>query len=132
MKRYGFSAKERIKSKNDFKNIYTSGRLIISSDKKIKAIFIVEQNSNQPGVQIAAAVHHKVGIAVWRNRAKRLIREAYRLNKHILSELTTKNNVLLKIVFSTYVLNEKKNKNLKLNDIVPGVTEIMLKLKSSI
>ena len=107
MKRYGFSAKERIKSKKDFEKIYSSGKLIISSDKKIKAIFIFEKNTDQPGVKIAAAVHHKAGIAVWRNRAKRLIREAYRLNKYILSELCTKNSILLKVVFSTYFLNEK-------------------------
>ncbi len=132
MKRFGLSAGERIKKKKDFELIYSSGSIIISSDQKIKAIFIKDKNNPNPGVSIAAAVSKKAGIAVWRNRMKRLIRESYRLNKKILNDICSQKKILLKIVFSPNALNEKNNKKIKLNDIVPGVLDIMLKLKSEL
>lgn len=130
MKRFGLSAGERIKKKKDFELIYSSGSIIISSDQKIKAIYIKDKNNPNSGVTIAAAVSKKAGIAVWRNRMKRMIRESYRLNKKILTDICLQKNVLLKIVFSPNALNERNNKKIKLNDIMPGVLDIMLKLKS--
>ena len=132
MKRYGLSAEERIKSKKDFEKIYLTGTTVFSADKKIKATYIIEKDVNKPVVKIAAAVHHKSGTAVWRNRVKRLIKEAYRLNKSLLCEMCFTKNVLLKIVFSPYFLNEKKNKKIMLDEVMPGILEIMLKLKSSL
>ncbi len=129
MKRFGLSAGERIKKKKDFELIYSSGNIIISSDQKIKAIYLKEKNP-KPGVIIAAAVSKKAGIAVWRNRMKRLIKESYRLNKKILTDICFQNKILLKVVFSPNAYNEKKNKKINLNDVMPGVLDIMLKLKS--
>ena len=130
MKRYGLSAKERIKSKKDFDKIFSSGKIIYSSSKLIKAVYIVEKEDKNKGVRIAVAVGKKLGIAVWRNRIKRLIKESYRLNKEILLEICSKNNILLKIVFSPNSLNEKKNKNIMLIDLMPSVVDLMTKLRS--
>ena len=130
MKHYGLSAKERIKSKKDFDKIFSSGKIIYSSSKLIKAVYIVEKEDKNKGVRIAVAVGKKLGIAVWRNRIKRLIKESYRLNKEILLEICSKNNILLKIVFSPNSLNEKKNKNIMLIDLMPSVVDLMTKLRS--
>jgi ribonuclease P protein component len=100
LKRYGLSAKERIKSKKDFDKIFSSGSVIYSSSKIIKAVYIVEKADKNEGVRIAVAVGKRLGIAVWRNRIKRLVKESYRLNKEILLEICSKKNILLKIVFS--------------------------------
>ncbi len=132
MKRFGLSANERIKSRKDFENIFSAGKTIFSSEKKIKIIYTIEQESEQPGAKIAAAVSHKVGNAVWRNRLKRLIKEAFRLNKQVLIEDCIKKKILLKIVFSPVFLNQKKNKKINLSDIMPDTMEIISKLKSSL
>ena len=132
MKRFGLSSEERIKSRKDFQQIYSSGKIFFSNQKIIKALFIIEENSKLPGVKIAAAVFKKAGNAVWRNRLKRLIKESYRLNKEILLSSAQEKKLLLKIVFSPNLLYQKKNKNLKLKIIMPEVVDIMLKIKSSI
>jgi len=130
LKRYGLSSKERIKSKKDFDKIFSSGKILYSSSKLIKAVYIVEKEDKSKGVRIAVAVGKKLGIAVWRNRIKRLIKESYRLNKEILLEICSKNNILLKIVFSPNSLNEKKNKNIMLIDLMPSMVDLMTKLRS--
>lgn len=132
MKRFGFSAKERVKSRKDFEKIFSNGKTIFSSDKKIKATYLIEKNRSKPGMLISMAVHKKAGKAVWRNRVKRLIKEAYRLNKEILRGSVIGKNFLLMMVFSPNLLNEKKNKKIYLNDIESGVKEILLKLKDKL
>ena len=132
MKRFGFSAKERVKSRKDFEKIFSNGKTIFSSDKKIKATYLIEKNRSKPGMLISMAVHKKAGKAVWRNRVKRLIKEAYRLNKEILRESVFEKNLLLMMVFSPNTLNEKRNKKIYLNDIESGVKEILLKLKDKL
>ena len=131
MKRFGLSSEERIKSRKDFQQIYSSGKIFFSNQKIIKALFIIEENSKLPGVKIAAAVFKKAGSAVWRNRLKRLIRESYRLNKEILLGSAQEKKLLLKIVFSPNLFYQKKNKNLKLKTIMPEVVDIMLKIKGT-
>ncbi len=130
MKRFTLSSKERIKKKKDFEQIFSCGNTIYSNARLIKAVYLIENNQAEKGVKAAVAVSKKSGIAVWRNRIKRLIRESYRLNKEILLGICLKKNILLKIIFSPVKLNEKTNKKIKLSDVMPDVTEIMLKLKS--
>jgi len=132
LKRFGLSSEERIKSRKDFQQIYSTGKIFFSNQKIIKALFVIEENSKLPGVKIAAAVFKKAGNAVWRNRLKRLIKESYRLNKEILLSRAQEKKLLLKIVFSPNLLNQKKDKNLKLKTIMPEVLDIMLKIKGTI
>lgn len=132
MKRFGLSANERIKSRKDFETIFSIGKTVFSSDKKIKATYIIEEHCEQPGAKIAAAVNRKAGKAVWRNRIKRLLKEAYRLNKPVLIDNCYKKNVMLKVVFSPGWINQKKNKTINLSDIMPGFLEIMKKLNSGL
>ena len=132
MKRFGFSAKERVKSRKDFEKIFSNGKTIFSSDKKIKATYLIEKNRFKPGILISVAVHKKAGKAVWRNRVKRLIREACRLNKEIFREPVSGKNFLLMMVFSPNTLNEKRNKKIYFQDIESGVKEILLKLKDKL
>jgi ribonuclease P protein component len=126
------TASERIKSKRDFENIYQSGTTIHSTDKKIKAIFVVENDNLQPGVQIAVAISKRAGGAVWRNRFKRLIRESYRLNKTRLVDYCVEKKQTAKIIFSTNTLNQKNQERLRLGSIIPGMLEVMEEIKKLI
>lgn len=132
MKEYGLSAFEKLKSRKDFEKIFTGGLKIYSSENKIRANYMLTTGPDNPGVMFAVAVGKNLGNAVWRNRAKRLIREAYRWNKHPLVEICKIKNALLKIIFSPQSLNQVKNKNIYLCDIEPPVIEIISKLKEKI
>lgn len=131
MKKQGLSSRERIKSKKDFEELYSSGKIFISSDQKIKAIYLVKEN-NKDGIAIAAVVSRKQGKAVWRNRVRRLIKEAYRLNKLELTKHCFNSGKKISLIFSAYSLSEKKNKKIGLREIIPGVSELMGKIKSAI
>lgn len=125
MKRFGLSGEERIKSKKDFEKIFSCGTAIFSSDLKIKANYIIEPKGC--GVKFAAAISKKSGSAFWRNRVKRLLREAYRLNKNTLIDFSFRKKILLKIVFSPHRLNQNSSRKILLKEIEPAVIEIMNK-----
>ncbi|RPI73586.1 MAG: ribonuclease P protein component [Ignavibacteriales bacterium] len=130
-KQQGLSSNERIKSKKDFDELYSSGNILISSDQKIKAIYLIDKNPDG-GVKIAAVVSKKLGTAVWRNRIKRLIKEAYRLNKKEIVSCADIDEKNIRLIFSAFALSEKKNKKIMLNEIVPGVLEIMNRIKRNL
>lgn len=132
MKKYGLSTQEKIKSGKEFETIYQFGKTIHSSKKTIKANFIIDIENQHPGVKIAVAISKKSGNAVWRNRLKRLLRESYRINKTDLLNLCSVNKKKVRVVFSTGTFNQKKYKKLKLNNVLPGVIEVIEKIKSSI
>ena len=130
MKEFGLSANERIKSRKDFEKIFSEGKIITSFDRKIKEIYLVERNSNTPGIKIAVAVSKKLGKAFWRNRVKRLLKETYRLNKNILFPICLQKKHLVKIVFFPYGLSQKKNKKVALKDINSEAIDILIKIRN--
>ncbi len=132
MKRFGLPSGERIKNRTDFENLYGSGSVIISEDKKIKAIYLLEKNAGCGNIKIAAVVSSKAGNAVWRNRLKRLIRVSYRLNKENLFNLCLLKNFVLKIIFSPYRFNEKNNRFVMIDDIMPGMRDILVRIERSL
>ena len=129
MKPRGLSKSERIKGKKDFEKIFSSGTTLISSDKKVKITFYYDKNLERSNIKAAFAVHKKAGKAHWRNRAKRLLRESYRLNKENFYSGLNFSTGSLMIVFSLYSINQKKNRNLYLKDIMPAVNDLMQKIK---
>lgn len=132
MKKFGLSANEKLKSRKDFEELYSKGITLFSSTKKIKAVYIIEQNSDKPGIKISAAVSRRSGKAIWRNRVKRLIKESYRLNKHILIKKAEEFSIFIKIIFTPYSINMRNNKNIYLKDIMPDVIEIISKISSDV
>jgi len=132
LKKYGLSAQEKIKSRKEFETIYQLGKTIHSSNNTIKANYIVDIENQHPYVKIAVAISKKSGNAVWRNRLKRLLKESYRMNKTDLLNLCFVNKKKVRVVFSTGILNQKKYKKLELNNVLPGVIEIIEMIKGSI
>jgi len=132
LKRFGLSSGERLKSRVDFEELYGSGNVIFSGDKKIKAVYLIEKSSGKGSVKIAAVVSGKAGKAFWRNRLKRLLKTSYRLNKENLLSLCLLKNIELKIIFSPYRFNEKNNRLVMLKDIMPGMPDVLYKIESGL
>ncbi|KAF0151992.1 MAG: hypothetical protein FD143_1461 [Ignavibacteria bacterium] len=114
--KHGF--RERMATKN--------GRKVLASRR---AKGRKKRETEQAVLKAAFAVSKKAGIAVWRNRVKRLCRESYRLNKQILKSVVDEKNLSLIIVFSPFSVNERKNKVISLKDIMPAVVDLMNKIK---
>ena len=132
MKSFGLSYRERLKSRSEFEKIFASGKVIFSHDKKIKALYLVEDTTQRGIVKIAAVVSRKSGNAFWRNRLKRLIKTSYRLNKESILSSGLLKKLILKIIFSPNRFNEKNNGLVMLKDIVPGIKDILYKIERSL
>jgi hypothetical protein len=57
-----------------------------------------------------------------------LIRESYRLNKSVLVEFVNLEKLNLNIVFSTNYLNQKNNRKINLDEIMPDVVNVLDKI----
>ncbi len=123
--------KERIKSNKEIELIFTTGEVIFSSNRKLKAIFLLEKNVEEAVIKAAFTVSKKAGNAAWRNRVKRLLREAYRTNKIIFNSVLN-SKIKLLVVFSSNYINQKNNKKLFLKDITPAIIELMNQIKDKV
>jgi ribonuclease P protein component len=132
VKIFSLNQEERVKKKSDFEKVYSSGKTFYSSGLLIKSIYTIDPYKNFEGVKIAVAVSKKAGKAFWRNRIKRLIKEAYRLNKISIVEKARKKNVGVMIVFNPNRLSESKNKKVLLNDIKENVIELINNIQQQI
>jgi ribonuclease P protein component len=132
LKQFGLSSTERIKSKKEFDLVYSSGEILFSSNQKLKAVFKIEKETEQAVLKAAFAVSSKAGIAVWRNRVKRLMRESFRTNKQILKSIVEEKKMGLMIVFSPVYLNERKNKKIILANVLPEIVDLMNQIQKSL
>ncbi|MFH1380533.1 MAG: ribonuclease P protein component [bacterium] len=78
--RYTFKRSERLIFSRDFMRVKQNGRYFICNGLTLQ---ILRTTNNNPP-RLGLVVSKRVGIAVVRNRVKRLIREVFRLNKHTL------------------------------------------------
>jgi len=94
--KYTFSKNERVKSKKEISRIFNTGIFFYS--EYISMGFVESIDKNQKSHKVAISVPKKIfKLAVSRNKLKRLIRESYRLNKHILNKNET--SVYYNIIF---------------------------------
>ncbi|MEN8884835.1 MAG: ribonuclease P protein component [Winogradskyella sp.] len=80
MMNFSYSKKDKLKSKKDIEQLFTEGKAVTAFP--LKLIYLktnFEDGSTlKTGVSVSKRLHKT---AVSRNRIKRLLREAYRLNK---------------------------------------------------
>ena len=123
---------ERIKSRETIGKVYSFGKTIISSDKKVKAIYYIENNLIQPSIRYAVTISSKSGNSVWRNRFKRLIRESVFFEYEIIKEVVLSLKLNVEIVFSPALINQQNQKKTFLTDIQPAVSDIFINLKKQL
>ncbi|KAB2908758.1 MAG: ribonuclease P protein component [Ignavibacteriales bacterium] len=122
--------RERLKGRKSFEEIFNSGEKIISSDKRVRAIYRVESPVNKSFVKIGVAVSKKAGKAVFRNRIRRLLRESYRLNKSEITEHLPE-ELGLSILLSPYSFLDE-GKKYRLSYFSESVVEILQKIRNSV
>lgn len=131
MKLFSLSKYERIKEKKNIQLLIQDGSSVFSSKNSLKAIYLI-QDSNEPGVKIAVGISRKAGKAVWRNKLKRLIRNAYRINKIPLVKSAQQKNKQVLILFTSISYNEQNNKKLHFNEIAEEVKSLLNKIEKRI
>ncbi len=101
--RFTFKRAERLKSRKLIEQTFAEGKSKIAYP--IRAVWLLRDAEQQ--TQAAFAVpKRRIKKAVDRNRIKRIIREAYRLNKHLLYEQLDNKEQSAAIIFH-YVANEE-------------------------
>lgn len=84
--RYTFNKKEKLCSKIQIEKLFSEGKSLVTN--RFRLLYLETTSVIQPQVRVLIAVPKRnIKHAVNRNRMKRLIREAYRLNKHKLTEM---------------------------------------------
>ena len=120
---------ERIKNKVEITKIYSTGKTIISTDKKVKASYLLSSCSDRLKIKYAVNLSSKTGNSVWRNRFKRLIRESVRAEPDLLREIIFLNKSSLSIIFASGSITQRSNTRIFLHDIKPSVLDILYKLR---
>lgn len=131
MKLFSLSKNERIKENKNIQLLIQAGSSVFSSKNSLKAIYLI-QDADKPGVKIAVGISRRAGRAVWRNKLKRLIRNAYRLNKIPLINSAKEKNKQVLILFTSLSYNEQNNKKLQYNDIAAEVKSLLYKITKRI
>lgn len=120
-KKYTFPKRERITSKIVIAQIFKKGKIFKAFPFSVR--FLENQEIDVSAKILISASKKRIKNAVDRNRIKRIIREAYRLNKNIL--FSCLENIDKKIVLH---LNYTGNKNPKFVEIEPVVVKILKQL----
>lgn len=93
-----FSRQERLKSRKMIAQLFKEGKSFVAYP--LRVIWTVPPDEEEVGVSIAISVPKKIfKTAVARNRVKRQIREAYRLNKQDLFEKLAGHSVALMLIY---------------------------------
>ena len=97
---YTFPKSERLQHGHQFRLVYDRGRRFPG---RLLVLLVLDEPPAPPAARAVGVVtSRKVGNAVVRNRARRLLREAYRLNKHKL-----KSNLQI-VLIARSAIREKK------------------------
>ncbi len=127
--RYFFKKEERITGDKRIETLFTCGKSFVAYplrvvylDKDIDRPFILEVLVSVP--------KRKIKSAVKRNRMKRLIRESFRMNKHILNDVLKEDYKHLEIAF-IYVKDELTDFITVEKGMRKALSEIRNKLETS-
>lgn len=91
---YRFPKNEKLKSKKTIERLFLEGKSVTKFP--LKLFFLPTESVDEVKIKAAVSVSKRnFKTAVHRNRIKRLLREAYRLNKHLLVEKTDQHYAIM-------------------------------------
>ena len=98
MKKNGLSKAERIYHRDDIRNLWSKGDSLV--ERPIRMVYLKLEKDDTAPIQImTVAPKKRYKTAVQRNRIKRLLREAYRLNKSNLIKTAEEQGIRIAIMF---------------------------------
>lgn len=74
-----FPKPERLRYGHEFRRVYASGRRV---EGRLALLFVAAAPPDRPGRAVGVVASRRVGNAVARNRARRLMREMYRRHRN--------------------------------------------------
>ena len=102
--RFTFKKEERVTGEKRIENLFTNGSAFIAYPFRV--VFLETEASTRFPLSVLVSIPKKrIRSAVKRNRMKRLVREAYRLNKHLFHDEEIPENYHLDVAF-IYVKEE--------------------------
>lgn len=102
---YGFPKRERLYGLKTVEKLYTEGDAFVAFPFRIVCLNNDEIGETEPVRVMVSVAKKRYKHAVDRNRIKRLIREAYRLNKAMICDFAADNELHLHLAFQ-YISNE--------------------------
>lgn len=105
MKQNSFSKAEHLYGDKRINRLFTEGQAFITYPLRVVYLVLPEED-NFPAKVMVSVPKKRFKRAVKRNRLKRLIREAYRLNKHDLNETLKEKKHQLHVSFQ-YISDEE-------------------------
>lgn len=118
-----------LKTNSEFELVYKRGSFIVSPDKKLKASYLIIPENKEKKIRIGLSVSSKKGNSVWRNRIKRIIKEALRSYDYLLNDIVKQVNTGLWIIFSPHLIDQTNYKKVFLKDIQKAAFDILIQLK---
>lgn len=112
-----------LRGKRNFQRLFSSSTFINSSTMNLR---FASFPANNEAFKVGFISPKKIGNAVHRNRSKRLMREAYRLNKHIISDLFLDSDECVHAVFLA------RHSNLRYHAIEKDMVTLLTDLRSRI
>lgn len=99
-KQYTFSKNEKLCSEKQINKLFTSGNSFIAYPLRVVFISKNAFADKKNGIAVLTSISKKkFKRAVKRNRIKRLIKEAYRTNKNIFTQICSDHDIYINIAF---------------------------------
>jgi ribonuclease P protein component len=128
---YTLRKNEILRGRKAFLKISSSNNKLF--EQNIFCCYEIENtDTTSDKVRVGFIVSKKNGNAVIRNRIKRLMRESYRLSKHIVFNTPTKKKFAVSIIFIYTKNNSTRARNLKLAAVKYEIEQLLIKLQKTI
>ena len=121
IRRFTLPKSQIIRGKRNFQKLFSEGSLIKSSSVNLRFTSYLDP---EMGFKIGFIAPKNIGNAVLRNRCKRLLREAFRLNQHALKDTIDSLNIGLHAVLIA------RNSDLDFSTVQPQVAALLDELRT--